>query len=320
MTYDQLSELDTSRSTWNIKVRVTRMSPSISIQATQGRENLKGYNLILLDDNNSHVQTFIYADQWNSMSGNIDEGSIYVISNFYTKEATGSYLGDLFIIASKCPNDEYPEYSTDIIGVVEDFEHVSSIKTKFGQRNIARFRITDGRNSHKVSIWGDLAVKAESDYNKAVETPVIAIMTSTRLKTYRIQISSLPSSKLYLNMDSDSVVVMRYKLEEEGYTVSQQSIGTPQEPVVQKVQKVEEADWWYNNCSDCEGEVEKVGVKLTCTNCTNKTIVVPEKRYRIVILAEDSSEAYNFILMDRATRRLTGMTATKMQSEILKAS
>ncbi|KAK1387611.1 hypothetical protein POM88_015789 [Heracleum sosnowskyi] len=200
------------------------------------------------------------------MAGNIDEGSIYVMSNFYTKEATGSLkpvsskilinfspsttvqklteddfmiplhkfefvdLGDLFSIASKCPNDEYPEYSTVIIGVVEDFEHVSSIKTKFGQMNIVKFRITDGRNSHKVTIWGDLAVKAKNDYNKTVETPVIAIVTSTRLKTYK------------------------------------------------------------------------------------------KKRYRIAILAEDSSEAYNFILMDSATRHLTSMTATKMQSEMLKAS
>ncbi|KAK1396308.1 hypothetical protein POM88_006171 [Heracleum sosnowskyi] len=101
-----------------------------------------------MDDNNSHVQAFIYADQWNSMAGNIDEGSIYVISNFYTKAATCSLkpvssnflinfspstivqkltkddfmipshkfefvdLGDLFGIASNYPNDEYPEYST----------------------------------------------------------------------------------------------------------------------------------------------------------------------------------------------------------------
>ncbi|KAK1364925.1 hypothetical protein POM88_040486 [Heracleum sosnowskyi] len=295
-------------------------------ETTQGRENLKGYNLILLDDNNSHVQAFIYADQWNSMAVNIDEGSIYVISNFYTKEATSSCRP----VSSKILINFSP--STTVQKLTEDdfmiplhkfeFEFDSSIKTKFGQRNIVRFRITDGRNSHKVSIWGDLAVKAENDYNKAVETPVIAIVTNTRLKTYKnsVQISSLPSSKLYLNMDSDSVVAMRYRLEEEGYTVSQQSTGTPQEPVVQKVQNVEEADWWYNSCSDCEGEVEKVEGKLTCTNCTNKTIVVPEKRYRIVILAEDSSEAYNFILMDRATRRLTGMTATKMQYEMLKSS
>ena len=58
MTYDQLSELDTTRSTWNIKVRVTRMWPSISIQAAQGRENLKAYNIILLDDNVSEPVHF----------------------------------------------------------------------------------------------------------------------------------------------------------------------------------------------------------------------------------------------------------------------
>lgn len=51
MAFDQLSELDTTRTTWNVKVRVTRMWPSISIQAAEGRNSLKGYNLILLDDN-----------------------------------------------------------------------------------------------------------------------------------------------------------------------------------------------------------------------------------------------------------------------------
>lgn len=45
-----------------------------------------------------------------------------------------------------------------------------------------------------------------------------------------------------------------------------------------KVQNVEEGNWWYNSCSDYEGEVEKVEGKLKCSNCTNKTIPVPEKR------------------------------------------
>lgn len=82
------------------------------------------------------------------MTDKIVEGNIYVMSNFYTKEATGSLkpvssrflinfspsttvqklteddfmiplhkfefvdLGDLFSIASKTPNDEFPEFST----------------------------------------------------------------------------------------------------------------------------------------------------------------------------------------------------------------
>ncbi|KAK1381316.1 hypothetical protein POM88_028060 [Heracleum sosnowskyi] len=108
------------------------------------------FNIVFFNDivHNSHVQAFIYADQWNSMADNIEEGSIYAMSNFYTKEATGSLkpvsskilinfspsttvqklteddfmiplhkfefvdLGDLYSIAIKCPNEEYPEYST----------------------------------------------------------------------------------------------------------------------------------------------------------------------------------------------------------------
>lgn len=38
-------------------------------------------------------------------------------------------------------------------------------------------------------------------------------------------------------------------------------------------------------------------------------------RYKIIVLAEDSTEAYNFILEDRAAKRLTRKTVTKMLAE-----
>lgn len=37
-----------------------------------------------------------------------------------------------------------------------------------------------------------------------------------------------------------------------------------------------------------------------------------------MILGEDSTEAYNFILMDRAVKRMIGMTATKKISDMKK--
>lgn len=41
-------------------------------------------------------------------------------------------------------------------------------------------------------------------------------------------------------------------------------------------------------------------------------------RFKIVVLAEDSTEAFNFILKDRAARRVVGMTATKLISDSFK--
>lgn len=45
-----------------------------------------------------------------------------------------------------------------------------------------------------------------------------------------------------------------------------------------KIQNVEETNWWYNSCSDCEAEVRKQDGMFKCSNCTDKTIPVPEKR------------------------------------------
>ncbi|XP_074323358.1 replication protein A 70 kDa DNA-binding subunit A-like [Apium graveolens] len=47
--HPQLSSIDASRNTWKIKAGVTRMWPSISV-ADNGTEIMKGYNLVLLDD------------------------------------------------------------------------------------------------------------------------------------------------------------------------------------------------------------------------------------------------------------------------------
>ncbi|KAL1819848.1 hypothetical protein ACET3Z_014717 [Daucus carota] len=86
---------------------------------------------------------------------------------------------------------------------------------------------------------------------------------------------------------------------------------------VVKVMSVEENGWWCNTCGGCGTEVEKQDGKLFCTICDH-CIPVAEKRYRVVILGEDSTEAFNFVLMDRGVKRMVGISATKMISNKLK--
>ncbi|KAK1372347.1 hypothetical protein POM88_028540 [Heracleum sosnowskyi] len=189
--------------------------------ASNGNPSLKGYNLILLDDDDCHVHTFIYSENWKVHAKKIDEGSVYVISNFYTKEATGSLkpvsspmlinfspstsvekveedefmipyhkfefvdLSDLFSVASNNANVDFPEFSTDVIGIIEDFEYLSKIKTVYGEKNIVKFRLTDGRHSHKVTVWGALAVSTDAVYKAIKEATVIVIVSSCKLKNFR---------------------------------------------------------------------------------------------------------------------------------------
>ncbi|KAL1805562.1 hypothetical protein ACET3Z_028630 [Daucus carota] len=247
--FDQLSSLNTSRTNWRVKVRVTRMWSSGS-NASNGKDGIiKGYNLILLDDDNCHVHAYVYGDNWKKLSEPIVEGGLYILSNFFTREALGSLkpvsskiiinfspatsvelvpeddfmipfhkfefvdLSELFSLASSYANPKTPDYSTDVIGAVEDFEKLSIIGTMFGDRKIVKFCLTDG------------------------------------------------------------------------------------------------------SCIGCGEEAYTVEGKFKCTTKCQGSYPVSEKRYRIVILAEDSTEGYNFVLLDRAAKRLLGKTATKLIAE-----
>ncbi|KAL1830414.1 hypothetical protein ACET3Z_000065 [Daucus carota] len=280
------------------------------------------------------MQAFVYADNWTALSKKIEikEGCLYAITNFYAKEAFGSLrpvstkklinfsnstilekidlddhmipmhkfefvdLGDLLSLAKSYSDKENPEFST---GVIENYENVQEIDTVNGPRNIVKFRITDGRKVN-VTVWGDLALTAQEEKQKAGDTTIIVILASTKLKIYKntVQINTVPSSKIYMNLHIDSVIAMRQR----SFTL---------------VISVEENGWWCNSCGGCETEVEKQAGKFFCKNC-NHCIPVAEKRYRVVILGEDTTEAYNFVLMDRGVKRMLGVTATKMISDKLR--
>ncbi|KAL1831701.1 hypothetical protein ACET3Z_001352 [Daucus carota] len=95
-------------------------------------------------------------------------------------------LGDLSGIVTSYTNPEFPEFFVDVIGMIEEFQGLSDIKTVYGDRNTARFCLTDGRHSPPVSIWGQHVIDIEAQMKTMKETPVITILASTKLTTYRV--------------------------------------------------------------------------------------------------------------------------------------
>ncbi|KAL8097804.1 hypothetical protein AgCh_030787 [Apium graveolens] len=230
----QLSSIDASRTTWKIKDRVTRMWPSISV-ADNGTETMKGYNLVLLDDDDCHVHIFVYADNWKYHVNKIVEAR----NKFEFVD-----LSDLFVVTDAYEKPDSPDYSTDVIGILVDFEHVWKIKTIYGLKDICKFRITDGRDSHKVTVWGNLAVttdarvkEVKAGFKYGEEEPIIFIASSTKLKIWKssVQISTLSASKIYINLDHDFVFAMRQGLREEGYVPSDKTTSSPTTTDVKEV-------------------------------------------------------------------------------------
>lgn len=46
--------------------------------------------LYILFVQNTHVHAYVYPEKWNSISKDMVEGGLYIITNFYTKEALGN--------------------------------------------------------------------------------------------------------------------------------------------------------------------------------------------------------------------------------------
>ncbi|KAK1369929.1 hypothetical protein POM88_036021 [Heracleum sosnowskyi] len=159
----------------------------------------------------------------------------------------------------------------------------------FGEKNIVKFRITYGRYSHRVTVWGKLVVTIDAIYDKIVDRPIIAIIASSKLKIYRS------------------------KLEEEGYKVLENVVTPPVEaPVIPAIQTLTLRELLgKTNSDDIKEEAYKLEGKFKCSKCPKST-PVEEKRYKIVVLAGDSTEALNFVLFDRAAKLILCESATKM--------
>ncbi|KAK1393529.1 hypothetical protein POM88_012585 [Heracleum sosnowskyi] len=210
------------------------------------------HNLILLDD------TVSFPEIWKYFGPNIHEGTMYRISNFVVKEAIGKLrpvssqfliifskvtlmqvldnesffipkhkfeivnLRDLHLLANDIHEGVLPEYAYDVIGVVEDLQDLEIAETKSGYMQLLKFKIGDGRYSHKVAIWGELAEFARNMLEMEAEQLRIILISSIRiLKTNgHIVISCSSSTKVYVNLEYDDVIKMRQRLLEEGYVAA----------------------------------------------------------------------------------------------------
>ncbi|XP_074323706.1 uncharacterized protein LOC141660616 [Apium graveolens] len=315
--FNLIEDLDQSTINWKIRARVTRMWTSVSSE----NGSVKGYNVILLDDDNNHVHAFAYPNIWNGFKTPVIEGGVYVFDQFSVKDVVGNLkpvqtdiyirfsqyttvtaveddgmipaykfefldLGDLFAEASKYQPQQQPEFAIDVIGVIENFEPLTKLDT-----------------------------------NLACET----LSNSGFVIPDTVQIGTLPSSKLYLNLDDESVTDIRMRLKEEGYLSKREKYLKTTKSEFKRIYTTflvvkvdEDVVWWFYSCNKCQQEVERLDRRFRCNNCP-RIIPVAPKRFRIMVLAEDDTFSCNIMLMDRAARRIVGTSAAKAYNDFEKA-
>ncbi|KAL8133213.1 hypothetical protein AgCh_008610 [Apium graveolens] len=163
-------------------------------------------------------------------------------------------MNNLFCAASEHGDNHIPPFSTDIIGV-EDFERVKSIKTIYGDKDIVKFRITDG------SVWDDMANDIDRLYIQVMEEPIIAIVTSTKMKIFRIIVNPTPELQFVT-------------LHELGLKTNIDDIKKTFLCVVKITDVKEIVNWWYNSYANCDNEEIELADKIKMANLAKLEFVV----------------------------------------------
>ncbi|XP_074351610.1 replication factor A protein 1-like [Apium graveolens] len=241
--FNSLHTVDNLPTPWRIRVRVTRMWPSFR----DAGANFMGINLILLDDDDYHVHAFVNREVWQVWNHFIEEGSVYDISRFLTVDAAGKLrpvsspniffftnvtvcqqivnppinipmhkfefktIESLYSAFFFDEQDEVPIFSTDVVGVVSNIQPVRNIAMRYREKILFRFDLEDTWHSVKVNLWdsiiGDVPQRLQSLGNE----PAIIIIASCKyvLSRGNIVLSSIASTKIYINLAHDAVNDMR---------------------------------------------------------------------------------------------------------------
>ncbi|XP_074323707.1 uncharacterized protein LOC141660617 [Apium graveolens] len=146
-----LSNLDANNTAWTLKVRVTRMWVSTNRQGVLVRHNLiqLDYEIVRI----RNVQVLPAAGFLRPVRS--ENHIIFLPITVVVLEpeeilSIPCHIFDLvpLTLLYNSPHcsalDELPIYSTDVIGIVELLQPVQSIMTRFGEKEVLRFRISDG--------------------------------------------------------------------------------------------------------------------------------------------------------------------------------
>ncbi|XP_074363580.1 uncharacterized protein LOC141704170 [Apium graveolens] len=242
---NNLASVDSTRTDWRVRVRITRMWPSFS-----HIQQFRGVNLILLDSEDCHVFAFVNRVTWHDVSNIILEGNTFDIHNFIVMEPAGllrpvssdkiiifahdtivhpvpfevktiprhkferKTIPEISELAISLSEHVHPVYAINIGGMAQNIEPVKEVYTRFGEKKFLRFELFDDSNVVKICVWDQVTDDVANALEGNVVYPPIVILTTMRplIHNGSLQIRNSSCSQIYFNINHPAVEVLRQRI------------------------------------------------------------------------------------------------------------
>ncbi|WMV07703.1 hypothetical protein MTR67_001088 [Solanum verrucosum] len=241
MSYSLLSDLDTTRDDWLVKVRVCRMWEFKNYK----RSNEMISDMILIDEKGTLVHPVIWKNKVNRFRANLAKGSVIIIRNFKVAESMGEYRpvqsdvkitfmritaiqkikddtvnipknGFQFIrpniVRSRVNNNTY---LSDVVGCLCGIGDLESVGSKWKKRDLHILTDPEDRSGKaKITLWEDYGEGLYPYLFPSESGPYIVIVTTTTVKEFRgeITFATIATTKTYVNLQMDHITSLIQKL------------------------------------------------------------------------------------------------------------
>ncbi|KAK1354042.1 hypothetical protein POM88_047298 [Heracleum sosnowskyi] len=245
--FESLASLKVSKYNSNIRVRVQAVWRGV----TKDTKDLKGINIILVDDSSNRIHAFVNAKYANLFEDKIEEGQIITIKKFAVKAYVGDennrtlrnekhiYLSNEIDLCKGPINGlKIPQYGfdlfdfedllkiykdnrflVDVVGVI-DFVQGKTVYTKGNEeRSHVKFEITNGRMNVKVTFFGTLGDDFQRLRREIDGDTVIITIASAKANEWddKINLTNYPATRFYLNADHYSVKELMAKSKDPSF-------------------------------------------------------------------------------------------------------
>ncbi|XP_066308314.1 replication protein A 70 kDa DNA-binding subunit D-like [Miscanthus floridulus] len=348
MDHAPLKEITPHSHQWTVRVRAIRFS---ECKNKEQPPKIVRVDFILIDEQGTTMEAQIPQNWIHMFMPQLKEASLYYIQFFQVVSARTTYrpvdhpflarftvhtrVREITTIPPTFPEYAYrvapfevlrarkqiTEYCSDTIGVLQGCTHVRMQNTRAGPKAIRNVRITDGKDTMVVALWGEQAENfdAERYMEMATREPVIFLFVGVTASIFNGNVSLQGSSvcKWYVNPHIPEVAALRdscigrtptpiwdgpgtSQAAPENITVA--DLSTFDNPhviygnryiVKVKIKNVlTDTSWWYLACQVCNKTLKQESGATRCTGrgCSGTS---GGPRYRLSIVAVDPAASAN---------------------------